>query len=122
MLPPMDSDEPQLTDADLAAIQGRLDAVAPGPWRAMVEGRDISSGSNFIQVGGDNEVNIEVVPEEHIADPAVRQVWMEANYDFVAHARQDIPRLLAEVRRLRAGSSPPVRRAGRDGGGSSEGR
>jgi hypothetical protein len=70
----------------------------------MVEGRDISSGSNFIQVGGDNEVNIEVVPEEHIADPALRQVWMEANYDFVAHARQDIPRLLAEVRRLRAGS------------------
>lgn len=63
-----------------------------GPWKSWVEGRDFLGGSNFIQTGqgSDRGEDIEMTGAT-IADQ-----------DFMAAARQDIPRLIAEVRRLRA--------------------
>lgn len=73
-------------------LEARALAASPGPWRSLLEGRDHTSGSSFIMTGegaarGDD---IELTG----ATPA--------DFDFIAHARQDIPRLVAEVRALRA--------------------
>ncbi|MBK9261556.1 MAG: hypothetical protein IPM54_17340 [Polyangiaceae bacterium] len=75
-----------LTEADIARIQQLCDAATPGPWKAYVEDRDHESGSSFIQTGG---ADIELSGAS-IAD-----------YDFIANARQDVPRLVREVRYLR---------------------
>jgi hypothetical protein len=77
----------KLTNADLDEIEARLQAAAPGPWKSFVEGRDHTSGSSFIATpGSDIELSGATA----------------ADQDFIAHARQDLPRLLGEVRRLRA--------------------
>jgi hypothetical protein len=79
-------DEAPLTEADLAAMEARASAATMGPWTSFVEGRDHSSGSSFVQTDGED---IEL-SRASVADQ-----------DFIAHARQDVPRLVAEVRRLR---------------------
>lgn len=57
-----------------------------GPWVSYVEGRDHESGSNFIMTG-DNDIELTGAT---IADQ-----------DFIASAKQDIPRLIMEIFRLR---------------------
>ncbi|HRI65923.1 MAG TPA: hypothetical protein PK156_16865 [Polyangium sp.] len=81
-----------LTDDDLLQMQQRCDAATPGPWKSFIEDRDHESGSSFIQTAG---ADIELSGAS------------EADYDFIAHARQDLPRLLDEVRRLRARIGEP---------------
>ncbi len=75
-----------ISDEELSRIERRCDAATPGPWVSYVEGREEMSGSSFIMTGGE--------------DFYVAGCKME-DQDFVASARQDIPRLVAEVRRLR---------------------
>ncbi len=75
-----------LPDEELQRMQKRCAAATPGPWKSYVEGRDHTSGSSFIMTG---EEDIELTGAT------------EADQDFVAHARQDVPHLLEEVRRLR---------------------
>ncbi|MCC7075331.1 MAG: hypothetical protein IT383_28720 [Deltaproteobacteria bacterium] len=79
-----------MTDDELKAIRSRCDAATRGPWKAYVEGRDHESGSSFIRTGG--EARGEDI-ELSGATPA--------DYDFIAHARQDVPALVVEVARLR---------------------
>jgi hypothetical protein len=81
-----------LTDAELDAINTRLSLATKGPWTSYVEGRDHQSGSNFILTGsGENRgEDIELIGAS-IADQ-----------DFIAAARQDIPKLIAEIKRLRS--------------------
>jgi hypothetical protein len=69
--------------------------------RVAVEGRDHWSGDNFIRIGGldDNEPDMYVMRD---TTPATT-----TDLDFIAHARQDVPRLLAEVRRLRESEDLP---------------
>ena len=80
-----------MTDAEIDEIAARAAAAMSGPWRSFIEGRDHLGGNDFIQTGGDDDrsPDIELIG----ATPA--------DQDFIAHARQDIPRLVAEVRRLR---------------------
>jgi hypothetical protein len=85
------NDTPPLTEEEIAAIRARCTAATPGPWRSYIEGRDHTSGSNFIMTG-EGEGRGEDI-ELSGATPA--------DQDFIAHARQDIPRLLAEIQRLR---------------------
>ena len=75
-----------LGDTEIAAMRRRCEGATAEPWKSFVEGRDHSSGSNFIMTP---DSDIELVGAT-IADQ-----------DFVAHARQDIPRLLDEIQRLR---------------------
>ena len=81
-----------LDEKQLDEIRRRADAASPGPWKASIEGRDHEGGSSFIMVGEgpDRRDDIELTG----ATPA--------DYDFIAHARQDVPLLVAEVLRLRA--------------------
>lgn len=81
----------ELQAQDLSSIQGRCDAATPGPWHSSVEGRDHVSGSSFIRTG---EGSLRGEDIELSGASA-------ADQDFIAHARVDVPRLLAEVRRLR---------------------
>lgn len=84
-----------LSDDDLDVIEARCAAASPGPWTAFVEGRDHDSGDGFIQVGDvGNEPDMYVSRE--------RRPAAAADLDFIASARQDIPALVAEIRRLRA--------------------
>ena len=80
-----------LTEEELRAIRMRAEAATRGPWRSLVEGRDHTSGSSFIMTGegaarsNDIELTGATVQDQ----------------DFIAHARQDVPRLVEEILRLR---------------------
>jgi hypothetical protein len=76
----------RLTEAELSRIQRTCEAATPGPWRAFIEGRDHVSGSSFIQTQGADIELTGATDEDH---------------DFIASARQDVPRLIDEVRTLR---------------------
>ena len=83
----MNSTQNALTESYLREVELRAGAATPGPWTSMIEGRDHTSGSSFIRTSSED---IEL-------DGAT-----VADQDFIAHARQDVPMLVAEIRRLRA--------------------
>ena len=75
-----------ISDKELAEIRKRAEAATPGPWKAFIEDRGFQSGSSFIQTQGED---IELIGAT------------EEDYDFIANARQDIPKLLDEIERLK---------------------
>jgi len=79
-----------MTNDQLSDIEQRCNAATSGPWQSFIEGRDHSSGSSFIRTGGldNSSPDIELYGASH------------ADYDFIAHARQDIPALLSQIRRV----------------------
>ena len=81
----MDSSN-RLTGSELTRIELLCEAATRGPWKAFIEGRDHESGSSFIQTSG-NDIELTGASE--------------ADYDFIANARQYVPRLIDEVRALR---------------------
>ena len=80
-------DREPIDEEKLALITARASAATSGPWRAMLEGRDHSSGSSCIltAIGGID------------LDGAT-----DADVEFMANARQDVPYLISELRRLAA--------------------
>jgi uncharacterized small protein (DUF1192 family) len=92
-----------MTDEELQVIRARYEAATPGPWR-VEHGR--YSGADWL-IGSlgtgyfDNGMHF-----VHITTNRVRasELYGNASVDaeFIAHAREDIPALLAEVERLRA--------------------
>ena len=81
-----------MTPAERAAIRAREQAATPGPWRAMPNQGGVPNGVDlcldpcvFAVVHSDAE------PPNLAADTA-----------FIAHARTDVPSLLAEVEALQA--------------------
>lgn len=97
------SDPVPLTDHELDAIEQRSAAASPGPWQSFIEGRDHLGGDNFIRISlADNEPDMYVsraIPGQGLTPAG------DHDLDFIAHARQDIARLIAEVKRLR-GADP----------------
>jgi hypothetical protein len=75
-----------LADDELLRIKARCEKATPMPWKALIEARDQFSGSDFIMTGGE---------DIYLTGATVD------DYDFIAHARQDIPKLIAEIERLR---------------------
>lgn len=69
----------------IAAIEVRLKKISEGPWRAMLEGRDHSSGSSCIITGAGG------IDFDGASD---------ADIDFIAAAPQDIAYLISEIRRI----------------------
>jgi hypothetical protein len=87
-----------LVEAALEAMEVRSRAASPGPWTAFVEGRDHVGGDDFIRVSDfDDEPDMYV---SRSTSEGLRPA-SAADLDFIASARQDIPMLVAEVRRLR---------------------
>ena len=75
-----------ISEEELKEIELRCAKTLPEPWKAYIEGRDHENGSDFIRTGGND---IEMLGAT------------EADYDFIANARQDIPRLVQEIRGLK---------------------
>ncbi len=74
-----------MTDAELAAIKARCEAATPGPWQPWC--RDY----HFIRPAN-----------PYTADPILLLTGPnKADSVFAAHARKDVPALLAEVERLK---------------------
>ncbi|EMN92493.1 hypothetical protein [Leptospira weilii] len=67
---------------ELEEIKKRWGASTPGPWKSFIEGRDHTSGSDFIRTSK-NDIEL--------SGASV------ADQDFIANAKQDIPRLIAEI-------------------------
>lgn len=84
--------DPMLSSSYLNEIEDRVARAALGPWRSYVEGRDHTSGSSFIMTGPQGARGKDIELTGASAD----------DQDFIAAARQDIPALVNEVRRLRA--------------------
>jgi hypothetical protein len=74
-----------MTDEELTEIEKRCAATTAGPWTSWVEGRDHLGGSHFIMT---SDQDIELLGAT------------VADQDFIAHAHQDVPRLLNEVQHL----------------------
>ena len=80
-----------MTEDELKQIESRVNSAKKGIWKFHLEGRDHESGSNFIMTG---------IGTERDEDLEISGAT-EMDYEFIANARQDIPRLIAEIRRLR---------------------
>ena len=75
-----------MTDFEIQQIKKRCDLAKKGPWKSFIEGRDHTSGCSFIRTQGED---IELSGAT------------EADQDFIACARQDIPLLIDEIYRLK---------------------
>ncbi len=86
-------------DSDIAAIKNRLLNATGGNWYYFQEGRDHESGSSFIMTNVENRGDWKNLNrgEDFYINGATH-----ADNEFIAHARQDIPMLLAEIERLKA--------------------
>ena len=80
-----------MTKQEIDAIRARCEAAAPGPWKHHY-GDDYA----VVMFPGEGTSNASVRVAEDEWDDS-----FSGNAKFIAHAREDIPRLLAEVRVLR---------------------
>ncbi len=70
-----------MNELELTAIKQRVEAATPGPWPLVKKGNSVPS-----------------LAIEGIC--GVMSYSRPANAEFIAHAREDVPALLAEVERL----------------------
>jgi hypothetical protein len=86
----------RLTDAELDELRRLSERITPPPWRAIIEGRDRTSGDSFIMTGreDDRDEDMYISRDSGLAGPAY--------LDFIAAARNYLPRLLDEVAELRS--------------------
>ena len=88
-----------MTDSEIKEIEDRCKLATPGPWKSIVEGRDIESADSFIMTGiSDGE---DIWSSKRGADIYLTGATT-ADQDFIAYARQDIPKLIAEIKRLKS--------------------
>jgi len=85
----------QLTDETLAELEQISESGDPPPWTAMVEGRDHSSGDSFIQVGRHDDRDEDMYVTRDSGPAQARDL------DLIAAARNYLPVLVREVKRLR---------------------
>ena len=87
-----------MTDKEVEEIRARCDKATEGPWKTHLvddtsivteDGTDVCTTCDSSQAEREDGYNVEYER-------------MEADADFIAHARTDIPALLAEVTRLTA--------------------
>ena len=72
---------------DLNAIRKRAEAASSGPWAWE---------------WADNGTEIEIVQPHLFLSPIVAETGIQADAEFIANARTDVPALIAEIERLRA--------------------
>ena len=75
-----------ITERELNEIQSRCELTKKGPWKSYIESRDKFVGDSFIMTGEEDLYLINAKLED---------------YEFIAHAKQDIPMLLGEIERLK---------------------
>lgn len=80
-----------ITEKELDQIEETCNKAQEGPWKAYIEGRDHESGTNFIMTG----------EGERRGEDIEMLGATIADFDFIANARQDIPKLVKEIRELK---------------------
>jgi len=80
-----------MTDLDLDAIQARADAATDGPWTLHRTSTLYINGHTGYYLRRDDQPG-QIFP----------LTCLPGDAEFIAHARQDVPDLVAEIRRLRA--------------------
>jgi len=93
----------ELTDEDLGEMEARAEASLPGPWESFIAERDHTGGDDFIRTGGLDDAAPDMYVTLSYWDSEPAKSAGPAVLDFIAAARQDVPHLVAEVRRLRGG-------------------
>jgi hypothetical protein len=86
-----------MNDKELNEILNRCEAASKGPWRSVIEGRDHTSGNSFIMTGIEDNENI--WSKNRGEDINLIGATIE-DQDFIAHAKQDIPKLISEIKKL----------------------
>ncbi|MEZ5002971.1 MAG: hypothetical protein R2730_08030 [Chitinophagales bacterium] len=87
-----------MKDEELNEIMNRVLSATKGPWVSWVEGRDYDSGDSFIMTGiekGQDIWNNSRGEDIYLSGATI------ADQDFIAHARQDIPKLLSYISELK---------------------
>lgn len=86
-----------LDESAVKDIETRADAATKGPWNqsALAGMYIVADGADYATVASVGEYNTDGSIHLAFADA-------EANLDFIAHAREDIPALCATVKHLRA--------------------
>ena len=85
----------RLGDAELDAIAARAEAAGPAPWDVFLEADGGLGGCNLIWIGG----------AQHEDEPDL-YLWRgddlapDADWVFIAQAREDVPRLVEAARAL----------------------
>lgn len=87
-----------MTDIDLDAIEARANAATEGPWWRR-EGHAEINGQNYAEVLIPGRV--ECGSYCYGGRSTIEGDRLDADLAFIAHARADVPDLVAEVRRLR---------------------
>ncbi|MFJ9777020.1 hypothetical protein ACIRVF_38295 [Kitasatospora sp. NPDC101157] len=94
------------TEEELDSMEVRIAAASTGPWIPVLETRGATGGASCIQIAPATVVKDDEIYLSRFTDGEQVQVGpdlqLDADLDFIASARQDMPRLIAEVRRLRA--------------------
>jgi hypothetical protein len=88
------SDEP-LSATERDELEALVARASPRPWTVFA-GPGIG-GDDFIRLGGDDDSQPDLYVRHEAAPAPV------ADLDFIAAARNYVPRLIAEVRRARRG-------------------
>jgi hypothetical protein len=86
-----------LTKDELQAIEARTNAATPGEWIAPL--KDLGEIESFAALDFYFDHSFEAYPPLGECGPVFVASGKE-NADFIAHARTDVPALVAEVRRL----------------------
>ena len=102
-----------LSERDLEVIEQRAGAATPGPWFVRHLDDDYAAGLTAVSTVPDTGRHegwprfdgAEIVAATIVQNPCAYAVvadgkW-DQNADFIAHAREDVPSLVAEIRRLR---------------------
>jgi hypothetical protein len=82
----------QLSDEEYHQIRQRCQAATPGPWASCSEDEECALGGELFFLR----------PAENPGEEPRLSFATDADFEFIAHARKDIPLLLAEIARLRA--------------------
>jgi len=77
----------EISEEEIKEIKTRLEKTTPGPWTSISESRGETVGTDFIMTAGE---------DIYLMGATL------VDQDFIAHARQDVPRLIAEIERLKA--------------------
>ena len=88
----MTDEEATMTDEEAKKIAERAAAALPGPW--LYEGALLYEGARVVKTRPDGGHDLIAVVD------AIIDEQEEATAKFIAHAREDIPALLAERERL----------------------
>jgi hypothetical protein len=96
------TDTTPLTDGQLAEIGAREAAATPEPWTWTEDGIQAANDEWVMWPANTGPGAAETAAGQLGACGRHTETHAEDNLTFLAHARQDVPALLAEVRRLRA--------------------